>query len=59
MGSAVCFRDLSVHDLDPAGVGHFDFVYLGSLLLHLRELLNAWLGDPHVAVLARPTGQPA
>jgi tRNA (mo5U34)-methyltransferase len=30
-------RELSVYDLDPAEVGEFDFIYLGSLLLHLRD----------------------
>ena len=29
--------DCSIYDLDPAAHGHFDFVYLGSLLLHLRD----------------------
>jgi tRNA (mo5U34)-methyltransferase len=34
-------RDLSVYDLDPAGIGHFDVVFLGSLLLHLRDPVRA------------------
>ena len=29
--------DLSVYDLDPDVHGRFDFVFLGSLLLHLRD----------------------
>ena len=33
--------ELSVYDLDPAAVGRFDFVYLGSLLLHLRDPVRA------------------
>jgi tRNA (mo5U34)-methyltransferase len=33
--------ELSVYDLDPARVGTFDFVYLGSLLLHLRDPVRA------------------
>ncbi|HZT65656.1 MAG TPA: hypothetical protein VFA11_07685 [Acidimicrobiales bacterium] len=34
-------RELSVYDLDPAQVGTFDFVYVGSLLLHLRDPVGA------------------
>jgi tRNA (mo5U34)-methyltransferase len=37
LGSQVERRDLSVYELDPALVGHFDVVFLGSLLLHLRD----------------------
>jgi tRNA (mo5U34)-methyltransferase len=33
--------ELSVYDLDPAEVGTFDYVYLGSLLLHLRDPVRA------------------
>jgi len=36
-GSRVERRELSVYDLDPAAIGAFDFVYMGSLLLHLRD----------------------
>ena len=32
---------ISVYDLDPAEVGTFDFVYVGSLLLHLRDPVRA------------------
>jgi hypothetical protein len=32
---------LSVHDLDGGDVGEFDFVYVGSLLLHLRDPVGA------------------
>ena len=39
--SSVRRRELSVYDLDPADVGEFDFVYLGSLLLHLRDPVRA------------------
>jgi hypothetical protein len=31
----------SVYDLDPSEVGSFDFVYVGSLLLHLRDPIRA------------------
>jgi tRNA (mo5U34)-methyltransferase len=30
-------RDLSVYDLNPAEIQTFDFIYVGSLLLHLRD----------------------
>ena len=41
LGSEVDRRELSVYDLDPERVGRFDFVYLGSLLLHLRDPVGA------------------
>ena len=41
LGSAVERRELSVYDLDPDEVGSFDFVYVGSLLLHLRDPVRA------------------
>jgi tRNA (mo5U34)-methyltransferase len=41
LGSQVKRLELSVHDLDPADVGEFDFVYFGSLLLHLRDPIGA------------------
>ena len=41
LGSRVERRNLSVHDLDPAEVGEFDFVFLGTLLLHLRDPIGA------------------
>ena len=34
-------RELSVYDLDPGDVGRFDFVFVGSLLLHLRDPVRA------------------
>lgn len=39
--SSVQRRELSVYDLDPDDIGTFDFVYLGSLLLHLRDPVRA------------------
>jgi tRNA (mo5U34)-methyltransferase len=33
--------DRSVYELDPSDVGRFDLVYLGSLLLHLRDPVGA------------------
>ncbi len=41
LGSSVERIDLSVYDLDPASLGTFDFVYLGSLLMHLRDPVAA------------------
>jgi tRNA (mo5U34)-methyltransferase len=41
LGSDVERVDLSVYDLDPDRVGRFDFVFVGSLLLHLRDPLRA------------------
>ena len=41
LGSSVRRLELSVYDLDPAEVGRFDLVYLGSLLIHLREPVRA------------------
>jgi tRNA (mo5U34)-methyltransferase len=41
LGASVQKHDLSVYDLDPDEVGRFDLVYLGSLLVHLREPVRA------------------
>ena len=41
LGSAVERRELSVYDLAADDVGKFDFVYVGSLLLHLRDPVRA------------------
>lgn len=41
LGSSVERIDLSVYDLDPSTVGVFDFVYVGSLLMHLRDPVRA------------------
>ena len=41
LGSAVVRRERSVYALDPDHDGEFDFVYLGSLLLHLRDPVGA------------------
>ena len=40
-GSAVDWRSVSIYDLDPASLGTFDVVILGSLLLHLRDPMRA------------------
>ena len=41
LDSAVEWRDLNVYDLDPATIGRFDVVNLGSLLIHLRDPVRA------------------
>ena len=37
LGSEVEQRNLSIYDLAPEKVGTFDFVFVGALLLHLRD----------------------
>jgi tRNA (mo5U34)-methyltransferase len=41
LGSSVERRDLSVYDLDPKEVGEFDFAFVGTILLHLRNPVDA------------------
>lgn len=41
LDSRVQRHELSVYDLHPDRVGTFDFVYVGSLLLHLRDPVRA------------------
>ena len=41
LSSSVKRRELNIYDLDPADIGTFDFVYVGSLLLHLRDPVGA------------------
>ena len=41
LGSRVERRDMTVYDLDPEEVGRFDFAFIGSLLLHLRDPVGA------------------
>lgn len=41
LASGVTRLDRSVYDLDRADVGGFDVVFLGSLLLHLRDPVDA------------------
>lgn len=41
LGSTVERLEMSVYDLDPEIVGTFDFVYVGSLLIHLRDPVRA------------------
>jgi tRNA (mo5U34)-methyltransferase len=41
LGSDVTRHDLSVYELDPDNVGMFDVVYVGSLIVHLRDPVRA------------------
>jgi tRNA (mo5U34)-methyltransferase len=41
LGSRVERLDRSVYDLDPDELGRFDVVYVGSLLVHLRDPVRA------------------
>lgn len=41
LGTPIEHREMSVYDLDPAVVGNFEMVYVGSLLLHLRDPVRA------------------
>jgi tRNA (mo5U34)-methyltransferase len=41
LGSSVQLLERSVYDLDPGELGRFEFAYLGSLLLHLRDPVRA------------------
>jgi tRNA (mo5U34)-methyltransferase len=39
--SAVLWRELSVYELDPLAIGEFDFIFIGSVLMHLRDPIAA------------------
>jgi tRNA (mo5U34)-methyltransferase len=41
LGSHVEHRELSVYDLDPQANGQFDFVFMGTVLMHLRDPVGA------------------
>lgn len=41
LGSSVQRHELTVYELDPGRVGTFDFVFVGSILLHLRDPVGA------------------
>src|SRR4051794_777101 len=47
-GSQVQWRALSVYELKPEVVGTFDFVFVGSLLLHLRDPVAALMAIERV-----------
>ena len=54
LGSSVRRVERSIYDLDPEVDGSFDVVYLGSLLLHLRDPLRALTA---LRSVLRPDGQ--
>jgi tRNA (mo5U34)-methyltransferase len=41
LGSSVDWKGISVYDLSQEDLGSFDFVFMGSLLLHLRDPIRA------------------
>jgi len=41
LGSNVQRRNLTVYELSPEAIGQFDFVFMGSLLLHLKDPVAA------------------
>jgi tRNA (mo5U34)-methyltransferase len=41
LGHSIERIDLSVYDISPETVGMFDFIYFGSLLLHVRDPVKA------------------
>jgi tRNA (mo5U34)-methyltransferase len=41
LGSKVVRKERSIYDLNPAEDGEYDFIYVGSLLLHLRDPVAA------------------
>jgi tRNA (mo5U34)-methyltransferase len=41
LGSSVRRLNRNVYDVDPAELGSFDLIYLGSLLIHLRDPVRA------------------
>ena len=41
LGSGVRRVDMRVYDLSPGELGEFDFIFMGSLLLHLRDPVGA------------------
>jgi tRNA (mo5U34)-methyltransferase len=41
LGSSVKWQELSAYELDPTEVGEFDFIFIGSVLGHLRDPVRA------------------
>jgi tRNA (mo5U34)-methyltransferase len=41
LGSRAQRREINVYDLSPEAIGSFDFVFVGSILLHLRDPVRA------------------
>lgn len=54
LGSRVERRDLSVYRLDATEVGRFDFAFIGTLLLHLRDPVAALTA---IGKVLRPGGR--
>jgi tRNA (mo5U34)-methyltransferase len=41
LGSSVDRHEMTVYEISPDTLGHFDFVFVGSILLHLRDPIGA------------------
>jgi tRNA (mo5U34)-methyltransferase len=41
LGSSVERHEMTVYEISPEALGHFDFVFVGSILLHLRDPVGA------------------
>jgi tRNA (mo5U34)-methyltransferase len=41
LGSSVERHEMTVYEISPDALGHFDFVFVGSILLHLRDPIGA------------------
>lgn len=54
LGTTIERRELSIYDLEADTTGRFDFVYVGSLLLHLRDPIR---GLTRVAGVLKPGGR--
>jgi tRNA (mo5U34)-methyltransferase len=48
LNSRVIRRELSAYELSPEVIGEFDFVFVGSVLLHLRDPVGALAGIARV-----------
>lgn len=50
LGSRVCFKNASAYDLSPDlfGGAQFDLVFMGAVLLHLRDPISALMGARRV-----------
>jgi tRNA (mo5U34)-methyltransferase len=48
LGSSVEHRDLSAYEITPESLGRFDFIFLGDLLIHLRDPVRCLAGASSV-----------